>query len=164
MREDWTKRCYYDLLQRFKDRYGLTFYAYHFMENHTHLVGRLRTVEEFSDFFRTVHNLFSRFLNRKFKKCGQVIMDRPKSPMINDDYHLLSVLIYSDINAVKAGRDQRAEDSEWSSYKFYAYGKADDLLTPAPIYMDLAKGPKGRQEEYRWLVRSRIETLKKEND
>jgi len=85
-----------------------------------------------------------------------MIMDRFKSPRIESDRHLLSVMVYNDLNGVRAGRDQRPEESEWSSYKYYAYGQANDLITPAPSYLTLADDQKDRQVEYRTIVRALI--------
>ena len=58
-------------------------------------------------------------------------MDRFKSPRIQDDRHMLTVMTYSDLNGVRAGKDKSPEESKWSSYAYYAYGKVDPLITPA---------------------------------
>jgi putative transposase len=122
------------------------------MENHVHLVGQQENVRDFSGFFRTVHSLFARFANHRNSRSGQFVMDRPFSPVIESDRHLLSVMAYVDLNGVRAKRDVSPNDSKWSSYKFYAFGIADDLLTPAPSYLALAEDAKRRRIEYRALV------------
>lgn len=154
LREEWTKCCYYDLLWRYHERYGVTVHAYHLMENHIHLIGRLTTVKAFSDLFRTINNLFARYVNRKHQRRGQMVMDRFRSPLIEDDRYLLTAMAYSDLNGVRAGRDRTPEESLWSSYRFYAYGKEDDLLIHAPSYLALAADPKSRRRIYREMVRA----------
>ena len=151
-RDERLKRLYYDLLLRFRDKYAMTFYGYHFMENHIHLVGMTETVKQFSDFFRVVHNLFARQVNRRMHRRGQVVMERIKSVPIEDDAHLLSVLAYVDLNGVRAGRDNSPKESVWCSYQYYSRGRKDDLLTPAPSYLALSNIPGDRQAEYRAIV------------
>lgn len=130
----------------------MAFYAYHFMENHVHLIGRTETKEFFSEFFRVVHNLFARQFNRRVKRRGQVVMERLKSPTIDNDAGLLAVMAYVDLNGVRAGRDQRPEDSIWSSYHYYATGKPDDLISPAPSYLAISDDVLLQRAEYRTVV------------
>ena len=40
------------------------------------------------------------------------------------------------------------QDYLFSSYKFYAYGKPDSLLTPSPAYLALSVSPEVRKEQY----------------
>ncbi len=148
------KRLYYDLLLKYRADYQLEFHAYHFMENHIHLVGRTATLEAFSGFFRLTHNLFARQVNRRMRRRGQVVMERLKSPSIQDDRHLLAVMAYCDLNGVRAGRDSGPGESPWSSYRYYAHGRADSLILPAPSYLALSDDPRKRQAEYRAIVDS----------
>lgn len=156
LKDDWAKQFYYDLLLRYKNRYGLVFYSYHFMENHVHLTGRVGRLERFSNFFRLVNNLFSRNLNRRLLRSGQAIMDRFLSPPIRDDRQMLAVLAYIDLNGVRAGRDTHPRESRWSSYRFYAHGRGDSLLEHVPNYLALADSEKQRQKVYRQIVEAQM--------
>jgi len=80
-------------------------------------------------------------------------MERFKSPTIDEDRHLLMVMAYVDLNGVRAGRDRHPEESEWSSYRYYSFGRPDSLLLPAPSYLALADEPRKRQIEYQNIVR-----------
>lgn len=152
LKEEWSKKLYYELLAKYRNKYGLTFYGYHFMENHIHLAGKLAELESFSNFFRLVNNLFARNINHRMNRRGQAIMDRFLSPSIKDDRHMLAILSYIDSNGVRAGRDEKLEYSKWSSYHHYANGKKDSLVETAPTYLILGKTPEERQMEYRQLV------------
>ena len=154
LQEEWSKALYYELLLKYKGDYRMEIYAYHLMENHAHLVGLTASLEGFSCFFRVVHNVFARRVNHRMGRRGQLIMDRLKSPKIEDDRHLLSVMIYNDLNGVRAGRDASPDDSNWSSHKFYARGELDLLITPAPSYLALSDDPIMRQIEYRAIVKA----------
>ena len=150
--ENWAKQLYYDLLLKYKDKYGVRFHSYQLMENHPHLTGTMTTKENFSALFRVVNNLFARKYNRRKKLRGQVVMDRFKSPRIEDDAHMLWVMAYSDLNGVRCKRDQQPDDAKWSSYAYYAHGKSDPLITPAPSYFTLGNTPEDRQKTYRGMV------------
>jgi len=152
LRWDWAKQIYYDLLLKYKDRYGVEFHAYDLMENHPHLIGHLRTKEEFSAFFRQVNSLFARTVNKRLKRRGQVVMDRFKSPLIESDEHMLKAMAYVDLNDHRAGKVPHPRKNKWSSYKYYAYGKPDPLLIPSPSYLALGRTQTERQREYRAIV------------
>ena len=152
LRWDWAKRIYYDLLLKYKDKYGLTFHSYNLMDSHPHLIGHMKSKEKFSAFFQVVNGLFAKAVNKRLKRRGQVVMDRFKSPMIQSDEHMLRAMAYSDLNDHRAGKVKHPRESRWSSYVFYAHGIDDPLITPAPSYLALGSNPKERQAEYRATV------------
>ena len=153
LEKDWAKQLYYDLLLKYKDRYQVVFYSYHFMDNHIHLSGKIEgTKEEFSGLFRIVNALFAKGVNKRFKRRGQVVMDRFKSPVIQTDESLLQVMHYHDLNSYRARKVKHPKEYKWSSYRFYAHGIQDSLIAPAPSYLALGNSAKERQEAYRKRV------------
>jgi putative transposase len=153
---DWAKKIYYDLLLKYKDKYGVVFHAYNFMDNHPHLIGRLRGKEEFSAFFRIVNCQLAKRINEQLKRRGQVVMDRFKSPRIESDDHMLRATGYVDLNQVRAGKVKHPRQNKWSSYMYYAYGRPDPLITPSPSYLALGPTDEVRQEVYRGMVEALI--------
>lgn len=156
LKDERFKKLYYEILLRYRKKYAMTFYSYHFMENHIHLIGKTESVESFSRFFQVSHNVFARQVNHRRRRRGQVVMERLKSSTIQDDIHMLTVMAYVDLNGVRAGRDKKPCETIWSSYPYYAYGKKDDLIVPAPSYLALAESPLKRQLEYRTMVEKMI--------
>ena len=156
MQWEWAKKAYYHLLLKYKDKYGIQIYSYNFMDNHPHLTGRLECKEQFSAFFRTINSQFARRVNRQLSRRGQVVMDRFKSPMIESDEHMLTVMAYVDLNQHRVGKVSHPRKNDWSSYQYYAYGKEDPLLTPSPSYLALGNSPLERQHRYRAMVESLI--------
>ena len=156
LKDDWAKQFYYDLLLKYKDKHGIQFHSYQLMENHPHLTGTLSTLEEFSAFFRVVNNLFARKYNQRKQRRGQVVMDRFKSPRIQDDVYMLRAMAYGDLNGVRCGRDKLPEEAKWSSYAYYAYGKEDPLITPAVSYLALGETAEKRRRAYRGMVQELI--------
>ena len=147
LEKDWAKQLYYDLLLKYKDRYQVIFYSYHFMDNHIHLSGKIGgTKEEFSGLFRIVNSLFAKKVNKRLRRRGQVVMDRFKSPVIQTDESLLHVMHYHDLNSYRAKKVRHPKEYKWSSYPYYTYGRKDPLLTPAPSYLGVEDTDKRRQE------------------
>lgn len=130
----------------------MVFYSYIFMDNHIHLSGVIPTLEEFSAFFRIVNSRFAIGVNKKLKRCGQVVRDRFRSPQIQDEAKLIQTMIYHDLNEVRAGKANDPRDNEFSSYAHYAYGKKDPLITQPEFYRTLGKTDKERQMNYREMV------------
>jgi putative transposase len=152
LKEEWAKQLYYNLLLKYKKRYGVKIHSYCFMSNHPHLTGTMSSKEKFSAFFRLVNSQFARGVNQIKKRRGQVVMDRFKSPRIQTDRDHLQVIIYGDLNPSRAGMVDHPKEYRWSSYLYYACGKEDPLIDPPPCYLQLGNNPTQRQEEYRLLV------------
>lgn len=154
---DWAKQLYYDLLIKYKEKYGIEIYSYNFMDSHPHLAGHLRTREEFSRFFQVVNSQFARAVNKRLKRRGQVVMDRFKSPLIESNEHLLKAMAYIDLNQHRVKKVPHPRKNTWSSYKYYAYGRNDPLVTSAPSYLALGRIPMERRREYRAMVEALME-------
>src|SRR3990167_8208079 len=152
LKSNWAKKLYYNLLLKYKDRYQVKIYSYCFMSNHHHLTGFCQNKKLFSDFFRIVNSQFAKISNRQIKRRGQVVMDRFKSPRIQTDTDLLKVMFYIDLNPKRARMVPHPQDYSWSSFHYYAYGKENPLLTPAPSYLKLALTPQERQKVYLAMV------------
>lgn len=149
----WVKQLYYDLLVKYKDKYRVSFHSYHLMDNHIHLSGTiLGTREEFSLLFKTVNSCLAHAINRQLGRRGQVVMDRFKSPVIQDDQALLAVMTYHDLNSYRARMVSHPKDYRWSSYHFYAHGKKDPLITPPGCYIEMGDTDEKRQATYRQFV------------
>jgi putative transposase len=122
------------------------------MSNHPHITGKMKIATDFSRFMQVVHSQFARKFNKVNGRCGQLVMDRPKTPMIETEKHLLTAMVYIDLNPVKAKMVPHPSSYKWSSYKYYAFGIDDPIITPCPSYLALSKDPKKRCEIYRMMV------------
>lgn len=165
LQHDWAKQIYYDLLLKYKDKYKITIYAYCFMSNHPHLLGHCEDKTLFSDFFRIVNSQFAKTYNLKMNRRGQVVMDRFKSPRIDSEKYLLEVLKYIELNPVRARIAAHPKNYRWSSFLYYAFGKSDPLITPAPCYIWLGKNDQERRKEYLKIINHVIdsEIIEKKN-
>lgn len=161
---DDAKQVYYDLLLKYKDRYGVVIYSYCLMSNHPHITGRTETVEGLSRLMQVVNSQFAKVINKSLARRGQVVMDRFRSPIIQTDTDLLKVMAYVDLNPNRARMVIHPKEYRWSSYKYYAHGKSDLLITPAPSYLGLGNTPVERQTIYQNMVNAILAVdMKKEN-
>jgi REP element-mobilizing transposase RayT len=156
LKEDWAKEKYYSLLLKYKDKYKISIFSYNLMENHPHVLGFATHVEWLSKFMQEVNSQFAKAYNRRMQRCGQVVMDRYKSKMVQSEVHLINSMYYNDLNGVRCGRDRVPEDAKWSSYGYYAHGHDDPLITAPESYLDLGKTPKQRQKNYRKRVEAML--------
>ena len=151
------KLLYYNLLLKYKDRYGVEFYSYSFMHNHPHLTGKTTPADGLSRLMQTVNSQLAKAINKKYKRKGQAIMDRFKSPIIETDIALIKVMHYNDLNITRCRSRIHPKDYKWCSYRYYAYGEEDKLITVSPSYLTLGRTDEERRSEYRRMVKVIIE-------
>ncbi len=126
------------------------------MGTHPHLVAvASKGQAEFSRFWQVVNHLFARWYNRQQKaRRGQVVTQRMKSPLIQtgaQGRHVLTVMRYGDLNPVRAGMVRAPKDYAWSSYRHYAHGEPNALISDEPEYLALGRSPAQRRQAYRQL-------------
>ncbi len=110
-----------------KERKPFALYGYCLMPNHIHLVVR----PEETTISRIVQSLLVSHTQRYHRfhhSSGHVWQGRFKSPVIQDDEHLLAVLRYIEANPVRAGLVTRADLWRWSSFGAHGLGTSDPLL------------------------------------
>ena len=123
-----------------KERKPFRLYGYCLMSNHIHLL--LRPAE--GSISRIVQSLLvshTQRYHRFHRSAGHVWQGRFKSPVIQDDEHLLTVLRYIEANPLRAGIVEHAGEYPWSSFAFHGLGRRDPLLDPLAPYEALAATP-----------------------
>jgi putative transposase len=130
-----------------KDRKKFDLYGYCLMSNHIHMVIRPRegTISRIVQSLLVSH---TQRYHRFHRSGGHVWQGRFKSPVIQDDEHLLTVLRYVEANPLRAGIVKQAGEYRWSSFGCHGAGRADVLLTPVAPYEALAAGAPARRR--RW--------------
>jgi putative transposase len=144
---DGDYKAFLDSLAELKERKPFDLYGYCLMGNHIHLL--LRPQE--GSVSRIVQSLLvshTHRYHRLHRSSGHVWQGRFKSPVIQDDDHLLAVLRYIEANPLRARVVQRAGKYRWSSFASHGQGAADPLLDAVTAYEALAAYPAVRQR--RW--------------
>ncbi len=155
---DDARREFLRLLAKYKDRHGIEIFSYCLMGTHPHLVCRARLGQPaFSAFWKVVNQCFARWSNRRTGGRGQVVMERLGSPRVQPGgRHELEVMLYGDLNPVRAGVVRRPRDWPWSSHLHYAFGHPDPLVTPSPAYVALGRTPLLRRIGYLRILAGRL--------
>lgn len=134
-------------LSDLKERKPFDLFGYCLLNNHFHLL--IRPQE--TSISRIVQSLLVSHTQRYHKhhrSGGHVWQGRFKSPVIQNDEHLLTVLRYIEANPLRAGIVTDAADYRWSSYRVHGLGEANELVSPLVTYDELAASPAGRQRKW----------------
>lgn len=134
-----------------KERTPFELWGYCLMANHIHLLVKPADVP----ISRIVQSLLvshTQRYHRVHETGGHVWQGRFKSPVVQDDVHLMAVLRYIEANPVRAGMADRAGDYPWSSFAAHGLGKADPLLDPVVPYEALAASPGMRRRRWQAYV------------
>jgi putative transposase len=83
---------------------------------------------------------------------GHVWQGRFKSPVVQDDDHLLTVLRYVESNPLRAGMVHDLGDYPWSSYRAHGLGRADPLLNVVPGWVERGPTEEARRAFWRRWV------------
>jgi putative transposase len=76
--------------------------------------------------------------HKHYRSGGHVWQGRFKSPAIQNDEHLPTVLRYIEANPLRAKLVRQAEQYHWSSYRAHGLGEADELLDRLSVYEQLS--------------------------
>ena len=102
-----------------------------------------------ASFMKGLNLSYFSYYKRKYGYIGHFWQGRFKSLLIEKDKYLLACGIYIERNPVRAKIVKRPKDYPYSSYNFYALGEKNLLLNVDPLYEDLGRGKKERQENYK---------------
>jgi len=154
IRGDYLK--FISLLRKYKKRYDFDIFNYCLMPNHVHLLIKIHKKEHMAKLFQGIFQSFQYHHRRKYGYCGTLYQKRYKSILIDKDPYLLECARYIERNPLRASMVEVLSQYKWSSYSFYAENVPNDLLTPNPIYLDLAKSKTKRLKMYQeYLIQSR---------
>jgi len=130
-----------------KERKQFELYGYSLMGNHFHLLLRPRAASV-SRIMQSLLVSHTQRYHRFHRSGGHVWQGRFKSPVIQDDEHLLTVLRYIEANPLRAKLVERAGEYRWSSFREHGLGQSDGLLDRVEAYESLAAQPAARRR--RW--------------
>jgi len=131
-------------------------YGYCLMSNHFHLLIRPQQ-HSISQLMQSVLVSHTQRYHKHRKSSGHVWQGRFKSPVIEDDEHLLTVLRYIEANPVRAKMVRHAGEYRWSSFAAHAEGAANELLSGCVPYEQLSPYTAVRQRRWDAYVHQRAD-------
>ena len=139
-----------------KERKPFELYGYCLLNNHFHLLLR-PLAAPISRIMQSLLVSHTQRYHKQHRSGGHVWQGRFKSPVIQNDEHLLTVLRYIEANPLRANLVVRADDYAWSSYRVRGLGEADPLVDSLITYEELSPSPKVRRQKWSAMVHRPIE-------
>jgi len=143
-RKDGDFRAFLETLAKLKERKPFELYGYCLLNNHFHLLIRPRETS-ISRIMQSLLVSHTQRYHKHYHSGGHVWQGRFKSPVLQSDEHLLTVLCYIEANPLRAGLVERAEDYLYSSYRMHGLGEPSELVDSLVTYEELSAYAKVRQ-------------------
>ncbi len=153
--EDYS--AYIGWLKEYSKKYRVDVHAWVMMTNHVHLLCTPKQSGAVSRMMQAVGRSYVRYFNFEYGRSGTLWEGRYKSCLIQEEYYLLEVYRYIELNPVRAKMVTDPGEYRWSSFQINAGGRSSDLCMPHPDYLALGSDTSGRQENYRALFSHPIE-------
>ena len=146
--DDGDRSAFLEALAKTKERYPFRLFGYCLMTNHFHLLLRPEPGQAVSKIMQSLSIAHTWRYHKRWRSIGHVWQGRFKSPVIQDDGHLLNVLRYIEANPLRARMVEDLATYRWSSFPAHAKGVADPLLESFPEFEAIGRTPKDCRE--RW--------------
>ena len=146
------RKMLYSLWLEESQRHKVAVNAYVLLDNHFHMLLTPPSDEAMSLMMQSVGRSYVRYFNKRHNRSGTLWEGRYKSSLIDSEAYLLTCMAYIDLNPVRAGVAESAEDFSWSSYKHLAGQNIDKLVTPHALYWGLGNTPFAREAAYAEFV------------
>jgi len=117
-----------DTLKELIIEFGITLRAWVILNNHYHLLLRVRVGKDLPRFFGRLHGSTSRQINLWDAATGRQVWHNYWDTCIRNEYDLWTRFSYVHNNPVKHGYVQRPEDWGFSSYHYYLRAKGEEWL------------------------------------
>src|SRR5262245_17838983 len=150
--DDADHLAFLEALAKTKERYPFRLLGYCLMSNHFHLLLRPESGESISRILQSLTVTHTWHYHKRHRSSGHVWQGRFKSPVIQDDTHLLTVLRYIEANPLRANMVAQLSDYRWSSFRHHGLGEPDPLLSPIPEWDALGQSESERRKRWRAKV------------
>jgi putative transposase len=139
--DDGDRQAILDALAKTKERYPFPLFGYCLMTNHFHMLFRPDARQSVGRIMQSPTIAHTARYHKRWQTVGHVWQGRFKSPVIQDDGHLLTVLRFIKANPLRARMVKDLAAYRWSSFPAHGWGVADPLLDPFPEYDALGHTP-----------------------
>lgn len=146
---------YHYYLKRFlqyKTDRSFDLYHYCLMPNHTHFLLQTKDATDFAIFMKQINLSYFHYFRQRYGWRGHFWQDRYKTQPVGKDNYFIQCGKYIELNPVRAKISRKPEDYPYSSYRHYAIGEENPLLTRDLFYNTLGLDEKSRRTQYRALV------------
>lgn len=150
--DDDDRQAFLHALARAQLRYPFRLFGYCLMPNHFHLLLGPEPGVSIGRIMQSLLVAHTWRYHKQHQSLGHVWQGRFKSPPIQDDGHLWTVLRYVEANPLRAGLVTNPAAYRWSSYLHHVGRRSDPLLSELPGWSDLGATPQARARAWRSKV------------
>lgn len=125
-----------------------TIHAYVLMPNHVHLLVTPSAPGCVAAMMQDLGRRYVRVFNDTHARTGTLWEGRYKAAMVDSERYFVTCQRYVELNPVRAGLIGDPAQYRWSSYRHYAFGAANPLVTPHELILRLAIDDTARREAY----------------
>ncbi|MDP3694651.1 MAG: transposase [Desulfocapsaceae bacterium] len=134
--DDEDRQTYLKLLTSYSRLHALQILAYCLMDNHVHLLAVPETETALARGIGLTNQVYTQYLNHKLNQSGRIWQNRFFSCVVENEQYLWAVARYIELNPLKAGLAEHAEEYCWSSAKAHLTGAEDAVLGSASTWFD----------------------------
>ena len=142
-----------NLVLEYKQKFAILIYHYCCMTNHVHMLVSAEKLENLSEFSHYVQRRYAYYYCGRYKWTGSVFQRSYRSLSIDRDEYLLECGRYIERNPLKAGLAKEPGEYTHTSYRYYALGETDELISASPAYLDLSDNQEERRRIYSEYVK-----------
>ena len=143
---------YLNLVRRFKKELPFDLYHYVLMPNHIHFLIQTKNANNFAVFMKKLNLAYFHYYHQHYGWVGHFWQNRYKSQVVGKDSYFIQAGKYIELNPVRKGLVSSPADYRYSSYRHYAFGQKDDLITDDIFFDELGKTKGERQKNYREMI------------
>lgn len=143
---------YKEIIKEVKEEQPFKLYHYCLMSNHVHMLIETNEQTKLSKLIKRINLKYYNHYKKKYGYAGHFWQDRYKSLLVEGESYLLSCGIYIERNPLRAKMVKTLRDYKESSYGYYAYGIADELVDRDQYYEELGRNDRIRQQSYKELL------------
>jgi putative transposase len=149
-------RLFLACLSEAAHKHACSVHAYVLMTNHVHLLLTPNQPDAVSRTMQDVGRRYVQHVNFSYGRSGTLWEGRFKASLVDTQRYFLACCRYIELNPVRAGIAKAPQDYPWSSYRHYALGQRDGLLSEHEEYQALGATALERQVAYRDLFSNSI--------
>jgi REP-associated tyrosine transposase len=159
---DTDRRFYLKCLAEASAKRGVAVHAYVLMANHVHMLVTPRKAGATAAMLQDVGRKYVRIINTIHGRTGTLWEGRYKSSVVAEDRYFLACHRYIELNPVRADIVRDPSEYKWSSYRYYAEGRGDNLISVHSLYTALGDTDVERRKAFRVLCSTEVDgqTLK----
>jgi REP element-mobilizing transposase RayT len=151
--EDSDYQTYLDRLERYRQRDGVTLYAYVLMANHVHLLVETGVVP-LSRTMQTLQFTYSQYYNRRYRKTGHLFQGRYTAILCDRETYLLELVRYLHLNPARLRSPLNPWSYRWSSHRAYLGESGTVQVQPATVLDQFHRQLRPARQAYQQFLKA----------